>query len=223
MASSESVAVASRMTYDSSMKRTVSVLLAAVALALLPQVPAQADNTLVPVVVYPMHPNNAKGNLVRVQIEGATDDWGVRQFAETMDDRWPGLKVRSYGTCAQRPTWHCVRVINGSWDPAQQLEVTNGQTQFLGLAAYPFPNLREIYLNSFYLTPEYSINTYAVAAHEFGHILGLNHHQQDGICGAVPDRTELGWAEDKALRPYYGKRLGKVRTHQRQQAPAPVA
>jgi hypothetical protein len=202
-------------------KKLLVVLALLVGAVLLPTAPAAAsDAELVPRVVYPMHANNPRGTLVRVQIEGTADDWGVRQFAATMDARWPGLKVRTWGTCAQRPTWHCVKVINGVWDPAQQLELTKGQTQFLGLAAYPFPNVREIYLNSFYLTPEYSINTYAVAAHEFGHILGLNHHQQDGICGAVPDRTELGWAEDKALRPYYGKKLGKVRTEQRVQTPA---
>jgi hypothetical protein len=187
------------------MKRTVSLLLAAVVLALLPQAPAQADTVAVP---YPLFPNNAKGTLVKVQIEGSADDWGLRQFAEQMDDRWPGLRVRSHGTCAQRPSWHCVRVTTGSWNPDQQLVVSRGTTHFLGLTDYTARG-RDVYLNSFYLTPEYSVSPAAVAAHEFGHVLGLNHHEQGGITSTGSDAVALSWAEDKALRPFYGKRLGR--------------
>lgn len=149
-------------------------------------------------IVAPLPPNNPRGNLVRVQIEGAGDDWGVRRFAEQMDDRWDGLRVRSHGTCAERPNWWCVRVSSGDWNPEQQLALVG--VNFLGVA-FSDGYDRVVYLNEHYA----DVNRYAVAAHEFGHVLGLNHHQQDGICGIVPDQTALSWAEDKAMRPYYGR------------------
>lgn len=149
-------------------------------------------------VVAPLPPNNPRGNLVRVQIEGAGDDWGVRHFAEQMDARWDGLRVRSHGTCAERPDYWCVRVSAGNWDPDQQIALVG--VNFLGVA-FSDGYDRIVYLNEHYA----DVNHYAVAAHEFGHILGLNHHEQDGICGIIPDQTALSWAEDKALRPYYGR------------------
>lgn len=188
---------------------TAFVLLVGVS-SLAPTSPAYADDAEpLARVVYPLTATHAKGTVVKVQIEGSADDWGLRQFAATVDARFPGLKVRTWGTCAQRPTWACVTVTTGTWDPAQQLEVSRGATHFLGLMDYTGYNRRAVYLNSFYLTPEYSVNTYAVAAHEFGHVLGLNHHQQGGVTSTGSNATALSWAEDKALRPYYGKRLGR--------------
>lgn len=156
-------------------------------------------------IVYPLAPNNAKSSLVRVQIEGPAADWGVRQFAETLDDRFVGLRIRSHGTCAERPEWACVRVIVQSWTPEEQ-QAAYG-TAFMGLMDNIGYNRRDILLNSYYQPS----SQYAVAAHEFGHVLGLNHHLQDGVCGAIPDVTELSWAEDKALRPYYGRLMAGQR------------
>lgn len=183
-------------------------LLAGVVLAPAPAA-AASDAEALARVVYPLAPTHNRDTVVKVQIEGSADDWGLRQFAATMDAKYAGLKVRTYGTCAQRPTWACVTVTTGTWDPDQQMVVSRGTSHFLGLTDYTGYNRRAVYLNSFYLTPEYAVQPYAVAAHEFGHVLGLNHHQQGGICGQVPDVTTLSWAEDKALRPYYGKRLGR--------------
>lgn len=148
-------------------------------------------------VASPLPPNNDRGNLVRMQIEGVGEDWGLRTFAEQMDARWQGLRVRSHGTCDERPTYWCVRVEVGTWDPDQQLALMG--TPFMGVADIGALD-RTVYLNNYYEP----VSKYAVAAHEFGHVLGLNHHQQEGICGIVPDQTELSWAEDRAMRPYYG-------------------
>lgn len=153
-------------------------------------------------VTHPLPPNNIRGTLVKVQIEGAGDDWGLRHFAEQMDDRWDGLRVRSHGTCAERPTYWCVRVSAGDWNPEQQVALAG--VTFLGVA-FSDGYDRVVYLNEHYAVD----NRYAVAAHEFGHVLGLNHHRQEGVCGIVPDQTSLSWAEDKAMRPYYGHGITK--------------
>lgn len=186
------------------MKRTILSVLAGAVLALLPQGAAHADADPLARVVMPLAPTHAKGTVTKVQIEGSADDWGLRQFAATVDAQFAGLKVRTWGTCAQRPTWACVTVNTGVWDDASQLVVSRGTTAFLGLTDYTGYNRRSVYLNAFYLDGRFNVNQYAVAAHEFGHVLGLNHHQQDGVCGAVPDVTTLGVAEVKVLTPYYG-------------------
>jgi hypothetical protein len=185
-------------------KKLLIALALLVGAVLLPAAPAAADADPLARVVYPLAPTHAKGTVTKVQIEGSADDWGLRQFAATVDAQFAGLKVRTWGTCAQRPTWACVTVTTGAWDDAQQLEVSRGTTGFLGLTDYTGYNRRAVYLNTRYLTAEYNVNPYAVAAHEFGHVLGLNHHQQDGVCGAVPDVTTLGVAEVQVLTPYYG-------------------
>lgn len=170
--------------------------------------PAEAvasDSEPVARVISPLAPNNAKSTLVRMQIEGSPNDWGLREFAETLDRRFVGLRVRSHGTCAERPEWACVQIVADTWTPEQQTEFAG--TAFMAGTENMGYNQRSVYLNNYY-SP---VSPYAAAAHEFGHVLGLNHHQQEGICGAIPDQTKLSWAEDKALRPYYGKRLGKGR------------
>lgn len=182
----------------------LALLLAGVALAPAPAQAAASDAEPLARVVYPLAPTHGKGTITKVQIEGSADDWGLRQFAASVDAQFAGLKVRTWGTCAQRPTWACVTVTTGVWDDAQQLEVSRGHTAFLGLTDYTGYNRRAVYLNAFYLDGRFQINQYAVAAHEFGHVLGLNHHQQDGVCGAVPDVTTLGAAEVAVLEPYYG-------------------
>jgi hypothetical protein len=185
-------------------KKLLIALALLVGAVLLPAAPAAADADPLARVVYPLAPTHAKGTVTKVQIEGSADDWGLRLFAARVDAQFAGLMVRTWGTCAQRPTWACVTVTTGAWDDAQQLEVSRGTTGFLGLTDYTGYNRRAVYLNTRYLTAEYNVNPYAVAAHEFGHVLGLNHHQQDGVCGAVPDVTTLGVAEVQVLTPYYG-------------------
>jgi hypothetical protein len=194
-------------------KLLAAALLAAVVATLAPALPAQAAaNDAEPLarVVAPLYPTNKAGTKVKVQIEGSADDWGLRQFAATVDAQFPGLRVRTYGTCAQRPGWACVTVTTGAWDDAQQRTITGHDFGFLGLTSYTGYNRRAVHLNSLYLTG-YNVQPYAVAAHEFGHVLGLNHHLQDGVCGAVPDVTTLGAAEVAVLDPFYGVLPKRVR------------
>lgn len=134
-----------------------------------------------------------------VAFDAPRNAWGLRTFASEVDRLLPGVRIFTRGTCADHPRATCVRVFTGRWDDASQRHIAEGLDGWGAVAKFPAPRLREVWLNE--QTPH--AKRYAVAAHEFGHILGLNHHAMHGVCGGQPDETRLSWSEIRALRAAY--------------------
>lgn len=170
------------------------------ALAALAPAPAHALDphaTPRPVIETPL-PASPDG-IVRLAFDAPRNAWGTRVFAREADRLLPGVRIFTRGVCADHPRATCVRVFTGKWDDAAQRYIADGLDGWGALTKYPEPRVREIWLNE--QTPEEK--RYATAVHEFGHVLGLNHHAMHGVCGGWPDEVHLSIAEILALRAAY--------------------
>lgn len=128
----------------------------------------------------------------RIQIEGAQGT-GIRTIAREIDNQVDGLKIFRRGTCAQRPGAVCLRVKYGHYGKEA--------APWYAAAFFPKPMLRVIKVNLDH--PHY--NDYAVMAHEFGHIVGLHHHAQEGVVGATPDVIHFSPEEVRVLQAAYNR------------------
>lgn len=165
---------------------TLAVLVAVVA-GLLMQAPASAETTARPTVTaWKVYPNAGR---VAIQIEGASNIWGIRKFAAEADRQIGGLRIYTSGTCAQRPWATCVRVRT----------VYRRDVTWYGVARWKSKYQREILLNN----ATRKSNKYAVAVHELGHVIGLNHHRSYGILGRTSNVVHLSWRERRALNQAY--------------------
>lgn len=117
-----------------------------------------------------------------IQLEAPPRAWGIRQSARLMDEQVPGLTIHTTGTCAANPTAVCVRVEIGSYNPAQQMTL-GGVPSWRGICYCEAVGTRTIYLNRWrkanWLLPR--DDKIAAAQHEFGHALGLGHHDSEGV------------------------------------------
>lgn len=163
------------------------IVIALALFSLIYATPANAvadDATPTAQVTYPLP-------MQRVQIEGGQGT-GIRTIARELDSSVAGLRIFMRGTCKARPDAVCVRIQKRHY----------GDTGWYAQTTFPDWNRRVIQVNLD--APHYS--NYAVIVHEFGHVVGLHHHAQEGVCGASPDVLHFSSPELKVLRAAYPKR-----------------
>lgn len=183
------------------MKTLLVALVAALALLVGLPAPAHADETapapfVEPQVVAPLY-------TTEVVVQAPRRSWGIRRAAREFDRSVPGVKIHAgrKDRCRDFPGATCVRVRIGKFTVARQHALALRPIEWTGLATYPTWNERVVYLNTRYIHLHPS--RYAVAAHEFAHVLGLNHHDRPGVVGRTPDVEHLSPKEKRALRSYY--------------------
>jgi hypothetical protein len=167
--------------------RIILVALAAVTISVLAQSPSHATTTYPKVESWRVYANGTHGP--SLQIQGGSDVWGVRKFAAEADRQVGGLRVYTSGTCATRPWATCVKVR----------VVCQPSAGWYGVARWHSKYQREVLLNRC----TRKTNRYAVAAHEFTHVLGLGHHRQYGVVGRTPNVIHLSTIERRALNSAY--------------------
>lgn len=173
-------------------------LLVAVAAVLVMAAPAHGldpNATPRPQIETPLPTHHGR---VLVAFDAPRNAWGMRTFASEADRLLPGVRIFTRGTCADHPRATCVRVFTGKWGDPEQRHIA-GVEGWGAVTIYRSSSVREVWLNE--QTP--TAKRYATAVHEFGHILGLNHHAQHGVCGGWPDETRLSRPEVRALRAAY--------------------
>lgn len=137
-----------------------------------------------------------------VAVQGERRVWKLRGFAQRVGARLPGLDVRSVASCDQLPSAVCVTVV----------KERRRDVGWIGLTTWDLhPTTRSIVgatitLNAVFRTspPATKRN---VAAHEFMHVLGFDHHTGPGVIGTdpvlngVPEPSTEEWA---LLHRWYG-------------------
>lgn len=185
------------------MKKFVGALVAIVALsAVLSAAPsnAAADGTaaITELAVY-RDPAATEVDQV-IYLEAGSQSWKIKQVAAALDAQVDGLTIVSGapGTCDRAPTALCVTVVVGSWDEAQQREMALGDFVWRGLTTVDSDSHRTIHLNS---NPMGAPCTQprckkAIAAHELGHAVGLDHDNW-GLMSVTGKAT--AWFSDTEL------------------------
>jgi len=172
-------------------------LLLAVVAAVLVTSPAPAHATDPHAVVsFPLE-DRRDHPVTRVHVQAPRDVWGLRSFLREVNRADLNLNISMYGPCSRYPGAACVNIRVHHWTPSQQRRHID--TEWWGLAHLNRPDYRKLWLNR---TVPIDLR-YAVAVHEFGHILGMDHHKDLGIVGRTPNVTKLSPAELTALRKVY--------------------
>lgn len=193
------------------LRRLIAATVAALATVAV-ATPAHADTEgYWPTIWAPM--SNVDGGEIVVQLVAPDNSWQIRHAARRLAAQVGGITVRTTGDCTTGDV--CVHVVVDTFTPSERLTLSAGQTsRWSGLTTYDSTRDRTIYL----ALPRVTFDTrelrqaerraqHHVAAHEFGHVLGLNHHRRVGLMSDVQQRvllTRLSDEEIALLRATYG-------------------
>jgi len=172
--------------------RTWLVVAIAAALSLLAPAAAHAvadDATPRPEVLWPIPPQaEMSGPAVQIAICSGTN--GIRRFAREADRKIGGIRIYTgRHACRNHPRAARVRVVARHY----------GDTGWYAETSFPDWDRRRVEVN----LDLPNDHPHAVVCHEFGHVLGLQHHRMLGVDGRTPNVVHFSRAELKALRAAY--------------------
>lgn len=145
-----------------------------------------------PLVAYPVGTNHGTGAPTVLAVDAPHDAWGqaLRRFGRYVNTQHLGVRVLVHRTCSEAPSDPCVALREDSSCSDCGAETSMGD-----------PSLRVIDVAA-----SWASNTtiaYPFMAHEFGHVLGLEHHDHHGVDGAWPNEVTFSNPERQALIAMY--------------------
>jgi hypothetical protein len=174
------------------MRRVLVGLLAGVITVLL-AAPAHAvadDATDRPEVLWPL--TKAPDGQADLVIMGA-NLWGLRTFAKEADGELDGVRIFRHGKCRDHKWATCVRVHHEDLGDNGVLAWTTFDDEH---------GHRDITINTHYDETDPALR-YAIMCHEFGHVLGMQHHKMHGVDGGWSNEVHLSSSEQRALNRAY--------------------
>lgn len=174
------------------LRRIAALVLTLAALILASQTNAHAvadDATPRPEVLWPlpkMNPNAPTG----IALQGH-HMWNLRHFTNEADRQLSGIRIFNKGGCDAHPYATCVHFKRKDL----------GDNGVLAWTVFG-DGTRDITINTHYAKPS-AADRYAIVVHEFGHVLGMQHHKMLGIDGRTGGVVHLSGPELKILRKIY--------------------
>lgn len=164
-----------------------------VALAPLLPVPATASEPVQPAVVYPLVQKETDLGVHTLIVEAPAQAWGLRKIAADYDRRLAGVDIWARRGISCLPTVSCLRVQVADFGEAFDCGDGNVRPYAGCVWVTGTDEPWTMYLNAHYPKRK------AVTCHEFGHALGLGHHDMPGCVGlgaTSPSDLEIAVLEE---------------------------